>query len=68
MNFLNKDQLEKMDENRLKKMFLDVRRRINEARDKRSDKSQKEKLLELETYYCYVYRELEVRKVLQSAK
>tara|TARA_R100001079_G_C4300107_1_gene90802 strand:- start:117 stop:323 length:207 start_codon:yes stop_codon:yes gene_type:complete len=68
MNFLNKDQLEKMDENRLKKIFLDVRRRINEARDKRSDKRQKEKLLELETYYCYVYRELEVRKVLQSAK
>ena len=68
MNFLNKDQLEKMDENRLKKIFLDVRRRINEVRDKRSDKRQKEKLLELETYYCYVYRELEVRKVLQSAK
>jgi hypothetical protein len=45
-----------------------VRRRINEARDKKSDKRQKEKLLELETYYCYVYRELEVRKVLQSAK
>ena len=51
--------------NELKKIFLSLRSRIKELeKEKPSKKEGTKNLKELQMYYCYVYRELEVRKIV----
>ena len=59
MKLFNSDQLRVMNEHDLKRLILSLRSRIRE-----SDNAPKKKgsaLKELQTYYCYVFRELEHR-------
>lgn len=60
MQILNKDQLMTLSDHDLKKMILNLRSRIKDSESKDS-KAQKALAKELQTYYCYVYRELEHR-------
>ena len=66
MRFLNKDELQSIDQREIKQIFLNLRRKIKDAESSNNNsKNFKEKLLSLQTYYCYVYRELEHRKILK---
>lgn len=65
MKLLGKDALEKLRDNDLKKTILSLRSRIKELEKEKSNKKENVSMLkELQKYYCYVYRELEVRKVI----
>ena len=66
MKILNKDELVSLRENDLKKIFLSLRSKIKEIEGRGTTKSvsKNEKLRELQTYYCYVYRELEHRRIV----
>ena len=65
MKLLGKDALEKLRDNELKKIFLSLRSRIKEReKEKPLKKEGLKNLKELQMYYCYVYRELEVRKIV----
>ena len=61
MKLLNSDQLMVMNEHDLKRLVLSLRSRIKESE---SSKRDEESLRELQTYYCYVYRELEHRGLM----
>ena len=50
-----------MNEHDLKRLVLSLRSRIKESE---SSKGDDDTLKELQTYYCYVYRELEHRGML----
>jgi len=50
-----------MNEHDLKRLVLSLRSRIKESE---SSKRDEESLRELQTYYCYVYRELEHRGLM----
>lgn len=65
MRILNKDELQKTDQKELKKIFLTLRRKIKDLEaENNSSKKGKEKLVSLQTYYCYVFRELEHRQII----
>ena len=65
MKLLGKEALERLRDGDLKKVFLSLRSRIKELeKEKGLKKESKKNLRELQTYYCYVYRELEVRKIV----
>ena len=65
MKLLGKDALERLRDNDLKKIFLSLRSRIKELEKVKPAKKENSKTLkELQAYYCYVYRELEVRKIV----
>ena len=59
MHILTKDQLSNLHTSELKSLFLDVRSRINKLRKKKGEAGS---LKELETYYCYIFRELEKKQ------
>ena len=59
MRILSSDQLNNLHSSELKKLFLDVRSRINRLRKSRGDQ---ELLRELEVYYCYIFRSLEKKQ------
>jgi len=61
LKLLNSDQLMVMNEHDLKRLVLSLRSRIKESE---SSKGDEESLRELQTYYCYVYRELEHRGLM----
>jgi len=61
LKLLNSDQLMVMNEHDLKRLVLSLRSRIKESE---SSKRDEESLRELQTYYCYVYRELEHRGLM----
>tara|TARA_Y100000114_G_C11724118_1_gene310014 strand:+ start:1066 stop:1275 length:210 start_codon:yes stop_codon:yes gene_type:complete len=66
VRFLSKDELQQVDQKEVKQIFLTLRRKIKDIESSgKLSKSNKEKLLSLQTYYCYVYRELEVRQILR---
>jgi hypothetical protein len=56
MRILTRDQLKSLHVSEIKKLFLDVRSKINRGRKKNINKAA---LMELEIYYCYIFRELE---------
>jgi len=65
LKLLGKDALESLRDGDLKKVFLSLRSRIKELeKEKGLKKEGKKALRELQAYYCYVYRELEVRKIV----
>jgi hypothetical protein len=65
VRLLTQDELRKMDQNEVKQLFLSLRRKIKDAESSnRKSKKDKESLVVMQTYYCYVYRELEHRRVL----
>lgn len=59
MKLFNTDQLMVMEVDDLKRLILSLRSNIKELEDGTSNSS--DELVELQTYYCYVYRELEHR-------
>ena len=59
MKLYNTDQLMVMEVDDLKRLILSLRSNIKELEDGTSNSS--DELVELQTYYCYVYRELEHR-------
>lgn len=61
MKILNSDQLMVMNEHDLKRLILSLRSRIKEIEEDNKDENT---LQELETYYCYVFRELEHRGLM----
>jgi hypothetical protein len=66
VRFLSKDELQQVDPKEVKQIFLTLRRKIKDIESSgKLSKSNKEKLLSLQTYYCYVYRELELRQILR---
>ena len=66
MRFLSKDQLQQIEQKEIKQMFLNLRRKIKDIESaSKNSKKDKEKLLSLQTYYCHVYRELELRQILR---
>ena len=64
MKILNSDELMGVREDDLKKIILSLRSRIKDAERSSSSKDKKSRLSELQTYYCYVYRELEHRGIV----
>ncbi len=65
LKFLGKDSLEALREHEVKKIFLSLRSRIKEIEGKKKlSKKENQTLKELQTYYCYVFRELEKRRVV----
>ena len=66
VRFLNKEELQSVDQREIKQIFLNLRRKIKDAESSgNNSKKFKEKLISLQTYYCYVYRELEHRRILK---
>ena len=66
MRFLSKDELQQIDQKEIKQIFLNLRRKIKDIESvNKNSKKNKEKLLSLQTYYCHVYRELELRQILR---
>ena len=66
MKILNKDELQRAEQKEIKQIFLTLRRKIKDIEfGNDSSKRVKEKLTSLQTYYCYVYRELEHRQILK---
>ena len=61
MKILNSYQLMVMNEHDLKRLILSLRSRIKEIEEDNKDENT---LQELETYYCYVFRELEHRGLM----
>jgi hypothetical protein len=61
LKILNSDQLMVMNEHDLKRLILSLRSRIKEIEEDNKDENT---LQELETYYCYVFRELEHRGLM----
>ena len=62
MKLLNKDQLMVLNVHDLKRLVLSLRSRIKESESvKPSTSEDSDTLKELQTYYCYVFRELEHR-------
>lgn len=62
MKLLNKDQLMVLNVHDLKRLVLSLRSRIKESESvKPSTSEDLDTLKELQTYYCYVFRELEHR-------
>ena len=59
MKLFNTDQLMVMEVDDLKRLILSLRSNIKELEDGTSNSS--DELVELQTYYCYVDRELEHR-------
>lgn len=59
MKLFNTDQLLVMEVDDLKRLILSLRSNIKELEDGTSNSS--DELVELQTHYCYVYRELEHR-------
>jgi hypothetical protein len=59
LKLFNTDQLMVMEVDDLKRLILSLRSNIKELEDGTSNSS--DELVELQTYYCYVYRELEHR-------
>lgn len=64
MKILNSDELMNVREDDLKKIILGLRSRIKDAERSGATRQKKTRLSELQTYYCYVYRELEHRGVV----
>lgn len=63
MKFMNSDDLTKVSDVELKKLILNLRSRIKEIESEEvSDDSRN--LNDLQSYYCYVYRELEHRGIV----
>jgi len=66
VRILNKDELQRIEQKEIKQIFLTLRRKIKDIEfGNDSSKRAKEKLTSLQTYYCYVYRELEHRQILK---
>ncbi len=66
MRILNKDELQRVDQKEIKQIFLTLRRKIKDIEfGNDNSRKEKEKLTSLQTYYCYVYRELEHRRILK---
>lgn len=66
MRILNKDELQRIEQKEIKQIFLALRRKIKDIEfGNDSSKRAKENLTSLQTYYCYVYRELEHRQILK---
>lgn len=63
MEILNSDQLMLLSESDLKNLFLSLRSMIKENESYHEDDASNQTKV-LETYYCYVYRELEHRRVI----
>lgn len=63
MEILNSDQLMLLSESDLKNLFLSLRSMIKENESYHEDDVSNQTKV-LETYYCYVYRELEHRRVI----
>jgi len=59
LKLFNTDQLMVMEVDDLKRLILSLRSNIKELEDGTSNSS--DELVELQTYYCYVDRELEHR-------
>ena len=62
MKMYTDDELTKLDEREIKKLFMDVRSAINYTRKKNVDAR------DLEIYYCYITRELQVREDNKSVR
>jgi|TARA_R110002124_G_scaffold140298_4_gene304717 hypothetical protein len=55
-----------VDQKEIKQIFLTLRRKIKDIEfGNDNSRKEKEKLTSLQTYYCYVYRELEHRRILK---
>lgn len=65
MRILTRDQLRNLHVSEIKSIFLEVRSKINKARRKNLVA---ESLIELEIYYCYVFRELENKQWYESKR
>ena len=65
MKLLNSDQLMFANINDLKRLVLSLRSRIKDLENTKNLKEQDSDMLkELQTYYCYVFRELEHRGLM----
>ena len=66
LKFLNKDQLQSLRDNEIKKIFLNIRAKIKESEGEKSNSQSRKAapLKQMQIYYCYVYRELEHRKIV----
>ena len=62
MQFLTCTQLESLNENELRSLFIKTRAKIN--KNKRLNKLAQD----LEIYYCYIVREIERRSLMQHYK
>ena len=63
MRILNSNEIILSSDSELKKTILNLRSRIKEIETSKDKKENDELLMELQTYYCYIYRELEHRRV-----
>jgi len=66
VRILTKDELQRIEQKEIKQLFLTVRRQIKDIEYGNDNSNQMKETLEcLQTYYCYVYRELEHRHILK---
>ena len=64
MQILSSDELLKLEDREVRNIFLKLRSSIKELENKSSKKIDDEYLKNIQTYYCYVYRELEHRRIV----
>lgn len=65
MRILTRDQLRELHVFEIKALFLEVRSKINSIRKKMQSR---QALMELEIYYCYIFRELENKQWHESKR